>query len=187
MEEKSSTTAEITDLRSILAEEQEIKKTVRYYLQELDPKRTLTSFERKSIVESAWLHVIDRIEAFDPAKGAKFKTWARTVAKHFASDEVRRIRHGSLTIKDFRDQPQYPKIIDQLYYQDLLEFLKRTILTYNGRYREVAEMLLTERTKKEMMEATGMSGGDVDAYVCRVRKKMRTDLLKAGYRLCVEP
>ena len=42
-------------------------------------------------------------------------------------------------------------------------------------------MLIAEQTKAEIMEQTQMTGGNVDVCVSRVRKRMRADLLEAGY------
>jgi hypothetical protein len=65
----------------------------------------------------------------------------------------------------------------------MLDTLKRIVAGYSGRDREFGEMLINERTKEEMMAKTQMSGGTVDVCKSRVLKRMRADLLKAGYSL----
>ena len=161
--------------------------------------------EREMIAENAWVHVLEKRNKFDATKGAKFPTWAKKVAQNFASDELEKLNNDPLHLtgilhedqpknendaKEYSDKVSYRRAFgcvadctDQLFWHDALDVLKRIVSTYIGRDRTVAQMLIGERTKEEMMALTQMTGGNVDVCVSRVRKKMRTDLRKAGYGL----
>lgn len=182
-----------------------IKKSVLFYIDGRDHLGMVSSFEREMIAENAWFHVIEKREKYKPSKDAKFSTWAKRVAQNFASDELDKLQNDPLHMtcllhedqpkneddaKKYSDTVSYRKSFgsvedcsDQLYFHDLLESLKEIVSTYVGRDRTVAEMLIGERTKEEMMAETQMSGGNVDTCKSRVLKKMRADLLKAGYDL----
>lgn len=182
-----------------------IKKSVLLYLEGRDNYGWFSSFEREMIAESAWFHVIERRAMYKPSKDAKFSTWAKTVARNFASDEFSRLQNDPLhrtgllhedqpkneddakkysdTVSPYRSFGSVGDCSDQLYWHDMLEALKEIVSTYVGRDRTVADMLISERTKEEIMAEAQMSGGNVDTCKSRVLKKMRADLLKAGYRL----
>ena len=127
------------------------------------------------------------------------------MAQNFASDELDRLQNDPLHMTGllYEDQPKneddakkYSDTVsyrrsfgsvgdcsDQLYWHEMLETIKGIVSTYIGRDRTVAEMLIGERTKEEIMAETQMTGGNVDTCKCRVLKKMRADLLEAGYSL----
>ena len=144
-------------------------------------------------------------ESYSPGK-ASFLTWAKTVAVNKAKDEIKKHFHDAyhyLTTAPAEEETEnendaiahedkasyrntYGHVEDcsrRQYFRDMLESLKHIVACYSGRDREIGEMLIFERTKKEMMAKTQMSGGNVDVCKSRVLKRMRTDLLKAGYSL----
>ena len=207
MKENNSIAATAADFQATLTNElgESIKKSVLFYLDGRDSKGWFSSFEREMIAENAWFHVIKKHAMYKPSQGAKFSTWAKKVALNFASDEFSRLENDPLhrTGLLHEDQPKneddakkYSDTVspnrafgsvsdcsDQLYWQDMLETLKDIVSTYVGRDRTVAEMLIGERTKEEIMAEAQMSGGNVDTCKCRVLKKMRADLMEAGYSL----
>ncbi len=207
MKKNNTITAAAADFQAYLTNElgETIKKSMLFYIAGKDHLGMVSSFEREMIAESAWFHVIEKHEKYKPSKDIKFSTWAKKVARNFAIDELDKLHNDPLhktgllredqpknenDAQKYNDTVSYRKSFgcvrdcsDQLYYHDMFEALKRIVSTYVGRDRAVAEMLIDERTKEEMMAETQMSGGNVDTCKCRVLKKMRTDLLEAGYSL----
>lgn len=152
----------------------------------------MSPFEKEMTCEYAWERVILQKSKYKPDGGAKFTTWAKTVARRAAIDKWRQFLNDPLHEDDFGDDFEakeraltpHEGIRDftrQLHYHTTLETLKKIVLSYCGRDRIVAQMLIDERTKEEIMAETGMTGGNVDTTICRVRKKMRSDLRVAGY------
>ena len=207
MKKNNTIAAAAADFQATLTNElgETIKKSVLFYIDGRDHLGMVSSFEREMIAESAWFHVIEKREKYKPSKDAKFSTWAKKVAQNFASDELDKLQNDPLHMtgllhedqpkneddaKKYSDTVSYRKSFgsvgdcsDQLYWHEMLETLKGIVSTYVGRDRTVAEMLIVERTKEEMMAETQMTGGNVDTCKCRVLKKMRADLLEAGYSL----
>ena len=207
MSKKNSSATAAADYQANLTIElgESIMKSVLLYLDGRDNYGWFSSFEREMIAESAWFHVIERRAMYKPSKDAKFSTWAKKVARNFASDEFSRLQNDPLhrtgllyedqpkneddakkysdTVSPYRSFGSVSDCSDQLYWHDMLETLKDIVSTYVGRDRTVAEMLIGECTKEEIMAGAQMSGGNVDTCKSRVLKKMRADLQKAGYRL----
>ena len=198
---------EAADFQATLTNElgANIQKSVLLFLHQSDDSRKVSSFEREMIAEKAWFHVVENYAKYKPSENAKFSTWAKTVAQNFAIDELRKLNNDPLHMTGllYEDQPadeddakKYSDTVssrkafgsvadcsDQLYWQDALNTLKDIVASYVGRDRIVGEMLLGERTKEEIMAETQMTGGNVDTCKCRLLKKMRADLLEAGYSL----
>lgn len=207
MKTNNTIAATAEDFQATLTNElgETIKKSVLFYIDGRDHIGMVSSFEREMIAENAWFHVIEKREKYRPSKDAKFRTWAKRVAQNFASDELDRLQNDPLHMTGllYEDQPKneddakkYSDTVsyrrsfgsvgdcsDQLYWHEMLETIKGIVSTYIGRDRTVAEMLIGERTKEEIMAETQMTGGNVDTCKCRVLKKMRADLLEAGYSL----
>lgn len=201
--------ATAADLQATLTNElgETIKNSVLYYINGRDPIGMVSSFEREMIAENAWFHVIEKREKYRPSKDAKFRTWAKRVAQNFASDELEKLQNDPLHMtgllhedqpkneddaKKYSDTVSYRRSFgsvgdcsDQLYWHEMLETLKGIVSTYVERDRTVAEMLIGESTKEEIMAVMQMTGGNADTCKCRVLKKMRADLLEAGYSLSV--
>lgn len=207
MNKTNSIAATAADFQANLTIElgESIKKSVLLYLAGRDDFGWFSSFEREMIAENAWAHVIEKRAMYKPSESAKFSTWAKKVALNFASDEYSRLQNDPLhrtgllqedqpkneddakkykdTVSPYRAFGSVGDCSDQLYWQDMLETLKGIVSTYVGRDRTVAEMLIGERTKEEIMAEEQMSGGYVDTFKSRIRQRMRADLLKAGYDL----
>ena len=207
MNKTNSIAATAADFQANLTVElgESIKKSVLLYLAGRDDHGWFSPFEREMIAENAWFHVIEKRAMYKPSESAKFSTWAKKVALNFASDEFSRLENDPLhrtgllqedqpkneddakkykdTVSPYRAFGSVGDCSDQLYWQDMLETLKGIVSTYVGRDRTVAEMLIGERTKEEIMAEAQMSGGNVDTCKCRVLKKMRADLMEAGYSL----
>lgn len=207
MKTNNTIAATTEDFQATLTNElgETIKKSVLFYIDGRDHIGMVSSFEREMIAENAWFHVIEKREKYRPSKDAKFRTWAKRVAQNFASDELDKLQNDPLHMTGllYEDQPKneddakkYSDTVsyrrsfgsvgdcsDQLYWHEMLETIKGIVSTYIGRDRTVAEMLIGERTKEEIMAETQMTGGNVDTCKCRVLKKMRADLLEAGYSL----
>ena len=199
--------AEAADFQATLTNElgANIQKSVLLFLHQSDDGRKVSSTEREMIAEKAWFHVVEKCAKYKPSENAKFSTWAKKVAQNFAIDELRKLNNDPLHMTGllYEDQPadeddakKYSDTVsnrkafgsvtdcsDQLYWQDALNILKEIVASYDGRDRIVGEMLLGERTKEEIMAETQMTGGNVDTCKCRLLKKMRADLLEAGYSL----
>lgn len=207
MEKKNSIAATAADFQAILNNELKyiVKKAVIGYIDDRKDSFAISSSERELICENAWGQVVAKRESYSPGK-AKFRTWAKAVAVNKAKDELDVLFHDAYhylsnapteeepenenDAKAYVDKVSYQNAYGHVedctrrqYWQDALETLKNIVSTYGGRDREVAEMLIGERTKEEIMAKTQMSGGNVDVCKCRVLKKMRSDLLKAGYSL----
>lgn len=207
MKNNTSIAATAADFQAILTYElgETIKKSVLFYIDGRDHIGMVSSFEREMIAENAWFHVIEKREKYRPSKDAKFRTWAKRVAQNFASDELEKLQNDPLHMtgllhedqpkneddaKKYSDTVSYRRSFgsvgdcsDQLYWQEMLETLKGIVSTYVERDRTVAEMLIGECTKEEIMAVMQMTGGNADTCKCRVLKKMRADLLEAGYSL----
>ena len=207
MKNNTSIAATAADFQAILTNElgETIKKSVLFYIYGRDHIGMVSSFEREMIAENAWFHVIEKREKYRPSKDAKFRTWAKRVAQNFASDELEKLQNDPLHMtgllhedqpkneddaKKYSDTVSYRRSFgsvgdcsDQLYWQEMLETLKGIVSTYVERDRTVAEMLIGECTKEEIMAVMQMTGGNADTCKCRVLKKMRADLLEAGYSL----
>ena len=207
MKNNTSIAATAADFQAILTNElgETIKKSVLFYIDGRDHIGMVSSFEREMIAENAWFHVIEKREKYRPSKDAKFRTWAKRVAQNFASDELEKLQNDPLHMtgllhedqpkneddaKKYSDTVSYRRSFgsvgdcsDQLYWQEMLETLKGIVSTYVERDRTVAEMLIGECTKEEKMAVMQMTGGNADTCKCRVLKKMRADLLEAGYSL----
>ena len=201
--------ATAADFQATLTNElgETIKNSVLYYINGRDPIGMVSSFEREMIAENAWFHVIEKREKYRPSKDAKFRTWAKRVAQNFASDELEKLQNDPLHMtgllhedqpkneddaKKYSDTVSYRRSFgsvgdcsDQLYWHEMLETLKGIVSTYVERDRTVAEMLIGESTKEEIMAVMQMTGGNADTCKCRVLNKMRADLLEAGYSLSV--
>ena len=182
-----------------------IKKSVHFYLDSRDLHGMVSPSEKEEIAEDAWVHVIAVQAQYLPSKGAKFKTWATKVAQNFASDQMGKLRtdplHMACSLYEERpsgedDAQQDMGLVsynsplgyvddcsDQLQCCEVLEALDGFVANYCGRDRSVAKMLFADCTKAEIMEQTQMTGGNVDVCICRVRKRLRSDLRKAGYNL----
>lgn len=178
-----------------------IQKHVLFFLKD----RKVSAFEKEMIAENAWSHVVVKSAKFTPTEKAKFSTWAKKVALNFAVDELRKLNNDPLhmtgllyedqpaseddarmysdTVSPYRAFGSVGDCIDQLDMQDAIKTLRVIVASYAGRDRIVGEMLLGERTKEEIMAETQMTGGNVDTCKCRLLKKMRADLLEAGYSL----
>lgn len=197
--------ASAAELQEILTKENEriIKKAVLIFLnEEADPK-SVSYREREMIAEKAFFHVIKKAAAYDPSKGAKFTTWAKKVAINAATDELRKLNRDPLhetallpedqssdddDAKRPIDRISYRSSFeceadssDRLYQKDMVAALRGIVATYSGRDRMMADMLLAGRTKQEIMAETQMSGGNVDACICRFRRRLLDDLRRAGY------
>lgn len=207
MKKNNFTEATAADFQATLTTElgKSIQKSVLFYIDGRDPVGLVSSFEREMIAESAWIHVIEKYAKFRPSQKAKFSTWAKKVARNFASDELDKLQNDPLHMtgllhedqpaneddaKKYADTVSYRRAFgnvadcsNQLYWQNALDALKDIVSKYTGRDRTVAEMLIAEQTKAEIMEQTQMTGGNVDVCVSRVRRRMRSDLLEAGYSL----
>lgn len=207
MKTNNTIAATAEDFQATLTNElgETIKKSVLFYINRRDPIGMVSSFEREMIAEKAWFHVIEKREKYRLSKDAKFRTWAKRVAQNFASDELEKLQNDPLHMtgllhedqpkneddaKKYSDTVSYRRSFgsvgdcsDQLYWHEMLETLKGIVSTYVERDRMVAEMLIGERTKEEMMAVMQMTGGNADTCKCRVLKKMRADLLEAGYSL----
>ena len=207
MNNKNSIAATAADFQATITNElgETIKKSVLFYINGRDDFGLVSSFEREMIAESSWFHVIEKREKYSPSIGAKFSTWAKKVALNFASDELDKLQNDPLHMTGLlhEDQPRYENdakrysdtvsyrrsfgsvadCSNQQYYRDMIETLKNIVSRYAGRDRTVAKMLIDERTKVEIMTEAQMSGSNVDTCKSRVLKKMRADLLKAGYNL----
>lgn len=184
-----------------------IQRSVLIFLYKMEYGSNVSPFEKEMIAENAWFHVVEKSSKYNPAKNAKFSTWAKKVAQNFAIDELRKLDNDPLHWAGllYEDQPadeddarKYSDTVscrktfgsvadssDQLYFRDMLETLKGIVSTYVGRDRIVGDMLLNERTKEEIKADLQMTGGNVDTCKSRVLKKMRADLLKAGYGFSV--
>ena len=182
-----------------------VKKSVFYYLDRRDPVGMVSPFEREMIAEDGWSKVIENCAKYKPSRDAKFSTWAKRVAQNYASDAMDKLRNDPLHMtgllhedqpkneddaKKYSDTVSYRRSFgcvadcsDQLHWRDALDALKDIVSRYAGRDRTVAEMLIAGQTKAEIMGLTQMTGGNVDVCVSRVRKRMRADLLEAGYSL----
>ena len=205
MEKTNSIAATAADLKATLNVElgNTIQESVLFYIDGRDTKKMVSPFEREMIAENSWAHVLEKREKFDASKGAKFRTWATTVAKNFAKDELEKLKNDPLHLAGALESG-YQKIEEtrevlvhyvptedsesserQQYWHEAFDSFKRIVSTYSGRDRKVAEMLISERTKEEIMAETQMSGGSVDTCICRLRKKMLADMRKAGFSLDV--
>ncbi len=207
MHDKKNIAAAAADFQANLTLElgATIQKSVLFFLDQEDDSRLLSPFEREMIAEEAWFHVVEKSSKYKPSKDAKFSTWAKKVARNFASDELDKLQNDPLHMtgllhedqpkneddaKKYSDTVSYRRSFgfvedcsEQLDMRDALETLKSIVAQYVGRDRTVGEMLIDERTKEEIMAETQMSGGNVDTCKSRVLKKMRADMLKAGYSL----
>lgn len=207
MRKTSTITATAADFQELLTNEigNTVKKSVLFYIDDCDPLGLVSPFEREMIAEKAFAHVVEKKAKFKPTGEAKFITWAKVVAERYASDELDKLKNDPLHLTGqlFEDQPKneddarkysdtvsYRKAFghvedctDRLHLRDALETLKRIVSNYSGRDRTVAEMLIAERTKPEIMAETQMSSGYVDVCISRIRKKMRSDLRGAGFDL----
>lgn len=195
------------DIQAILTNElgNLIKKSVLFYIDERDSNGMVSSFEREMIAEDAWEKVVEKHSEYKATGHAKFRTWAKTVARNQASDDLDKLQRDALHLtsslygeqpkENFDDNTDEAKPVcykplgcttdcnSRLYWKDALETLKDIVSNYDGRDRTVAQMLIACKTKEEIMAETQMTGGNVDTCKSRVRKKMRDDLLKAGYSL----
>jgi len=203
MGKTNSIAASATDFQATLDNElgYSIQKSVLFYIDGRKDSNDISSSEREMIAEDAWAHVLEKREKYDASKGAKFRTWATKVATNFAKDKCNEYHRDALHLHGLLDKTEsdisvnngvhvhhnaYGRVDDysaRLYWEDALESLKNIVSSYGGRDRAVAQMLIDERTKEEMMAETQMTGGNVDVCISRVRKKMRADLLEAGYSL----
>lgn len=195
------------DLQVILTNElgNTIKKSVLFYIDGRGDKDEISSSEREMIAEKAWVKVVENKACFRATGQAKFITWAKKVAINQASDELAKLKHDALhrtsslygeqreENSDCRTDEAKPVCYksfgstadcdSSLYWKDAVVTLKKIVSSYSGRDRIVAQMLIAERTKTEIMAETQMTGGNVDTCICRVRKRMRSDLRDAGYDL----
>lgn len=166
--------------------------------------KMVSEIERELIAEASWFHVVENSMKYKAGK-AKFRTWALKVAVNFAKTELKKLKNDPLhggRRNVFEEQPDdkdeaadqaqkttpnvFPNVsdcIEHLYWKDALGTLKHIVQTYSDRDQSLAEMLIAQKTKEEIMSAMHMSGGNVDVCKCRLLKKMRTDLLRAGYSL----
>ncbi len=203
MERTNSIAATAADLQATLNNElgNSIQRSVIFYIDGRKDSGMISPSEREMIAENAWVHVLEKREKYDASKGAKFRTWATKVATNFAKDKCDELRRDALHLQGSLEKTEsdisvsngvhvhhnaYGRVEDcstRQYWKDALESLKDIVSSYGGRDRAVAQMLIGERTKEEMMAETQMSGGNVDVCISRVRKKMRADLLEAGYSL----
>ena len=182
-----------------------IQKSVLFFIGDRDPFGMVSPFEREMIAENAWFHVIEKRAMYQPDRNAKFITWAKRVARNYAIDELSKLENDPLhrtgllredhprnenDAKKYSDKVSYRRSFEsvadcseKLYWRDALDALKDIVSRYGGRDRTVAEMLIEDRTKAEIMAETQMTGGNVDVCVSRVRKRMRADMHEAGYGL----
>ena len=207
MGKKNSIAATAADFQSLL--NNKLRLTVRQAVFDHIEKRkdscAFSAFDRELIAEEAWGQVIAKRESYSPGKGS-FSTWAKTVGVNKAKDVSAKHHHDAYhhidvapaeeepeneyDAKKYEDKVSYQNAYGHVedcsrrqYWRDMHEALKHIVSGYCGRDREVAEMLIEERTKEEIMAKTHMSGGNVDVCKSRVLKRMRADLLKAGYSL----
>ena len=72
-------------------------------------------------------------------------------------------------------------ICDQIDRHDACEFVKLVVSSLRGLNRTVADLLLEEKTIEEISAETNMECGCIRTCKCRVFKKLRTELQRAGY------
>jgi len=200
---KTSIAATAADFQAILTTElgNSIKKSVLFYINNREDSGMISTSEREMIAENAWVHVLEKREKYDASKGAKFKTWATKVARNFADDKCEELRRDALHFQGSLERTEFDisvrngihvhhnafgRVEDssaRQYWKDALESLRNIASNYCGRDRKIAEMLISERTKDEIMAETQMSGGSVDTCICRLRKRMLADMRKAGFSL----
>ena len=202
MEKTKSIAAISADLQATLTNELGtiIKKRVLFYLDGIDKLKKVSPYERELIAENAWAHVLEKRAKYRASEGAKFITWATKVAKNFAQDELKKLfrdplhlagtlEAGFQTTFTNQERVDYVSVGDgedydrRQYCHDVLETTNGIVAGYSGRDRKIAEMLMCECTKEEIMKELQMSGALTDTCICRLRKRMRADLLKAGYSL----
>lgn len=203
MERTKSIFTTAAGLQAILNNEfrNSIQRSVLFYIEGRKDSDMISPSEREMIAENAWVHVLEKREKYNATKGAKFRTWATKVATNFAKDKCNELRRDALHLQGSLEKTEYDLSVHngvhvhhnafgrmedssaRQYWKDALESLENIVSSYGGRDRVVAQMLISERTKEEMMAETQMTSGNVDVCISRVRKKMRADLLEAGYSL----
>ncbi len=202
MEKTNSIAAITADLQATLTNElgNTIKKRVLFYIDDIDKLKKVAAYERELIAENAWAHVLEKRDKFHATKDAKFITWATKVAKNFAKDELEKLFKSPLHLAGtletgFKATPTHQERIDYVpvadcedydrcqYFHDAFGTFTGIVAGYSGRDRKIAEMLMRECSKEEIMEELQMSGALTDTCICRLRKRMRADMLRAGYSL----
>lgn len=205
METTTNLTITSVDYQAIITNElgNFVKHRVLDYIAVRYSLKMVSEIERELIAEASWFHVVENCMKYKAGK-AKFRTWAVTVAVNFAKTELRKLKNDPLHgLRDVIEEPfgdeddaddqkrkTTPKVsqnvsdcIEHLYWKDALGALKHIVQTYRDRDQSLAEMLIAQKTKEEIMSEMHMSGGNVDVCKCRLLKKMRADFLRAGYSL----
>lgn len=200
MENNNAIAAAVVDFQTVLTIElrDSIKKDITFFLS----KNKLSSFERDIIAEKAFEKVLEKRKKFQDNGKAKFSTWAKKVARNFAFDELRKLKRDPLHIasgqtegkqsdNDLNNKETIRSLsLERAAYNDrqsnckeTLKALKGIVSTYRGRDQSIAEMLIAGDSKEEITSVLQMSGACFDTCIHRLRKRMRNDLLKAGYDL----
>lgn len=155
--------------------------------------------EKEFIAEDAWKHLLKKAHKYVPGE-ASFKTWEKIVVINYIKDKAR--RWNKLPKREFTQEYNVETeedyelfdlenladpndcegdICDQIDRHDACEFVKLVVSSLRGLNRTVADLLLEEKTIEEISTETNMECGYFRTCKCRVFKKLRTELQRAGY------
>lgn len=172
-----------------------INKTVSYTLH-MNAGSWISDDDIQDIVQSAALHLWQKKDLYNPEKGASFITWTNTVVHNYAIQISRKLKKSAdMTVSisgldgasgmitsactaDFDLNQAAEDIASKKRIEALNAFIDTNL---NESEKLLFCMLKDGLSKKEMMEITHKTGGNIDTSIHRLRSKVRRWMKTSDY------
>lgn len=149
---------------------------------------TIPLWEREEIAEDAAVDVLGKLDRFDPNHGAKVTTWAYTVVQRYILNRTEALKRRQFYTRvnriDF-DGPAGNLIPDEspdgTETNEIRALVRTTLNSLPRKARQVADMMLDDRTTEEMTKSLQITDGALYAHTFRIRNEVSFALRKNGY------
>ena len=156
--------------------------------QQLSTYDNIPLWEREEIAEDAAVHVLGKLDRFNPNRGVKVTTWTFRVVERFVSNRTKWLKRRWCYMLDDRDDIdgeagiQVPdKSPDPAEANEIRELVQTTLNSLPRKARQVAGLMLEDQTTEEITEQMQITDGALSAHVFRIRNEMDSVLRKNGY------
>lgn len=137
----------------------------------------------EDLAQDIFLKVVDRIQTFDPAKGA-FTSWFWQIARNVVIDHYRSAHGETRPFSEFADED-----VERFAVHDpapaaeqrhLLNEVSQFLQSLSDEEREIFELrMIADMPYRDMEELLGKNEGALRVAVSRIKAKMRKNILSA--------
>jgi len=149
---------------------------------------TIPLWEREEIAEDAAVDVLGKLARFDPSHGAKATTWAYKVVKNFVINRTESLKRRQFYTKVNRIDVDGPagnlipdESPDEVETNEIRVLVRTTLNSLPRKARQVADMMLADRTTEEMTKSLQITDGALYAHTFRIRNEVSSTLRENGY------